>query len=115
MIQFEIFGLPKTANGGHGHWRADHARKKLWKKNVGTALLGQIPKAPFQKAKAVFTRCSSSEPDFDNLCISFKPVCDALKAFGVIIDDKPSHFTAEYRWEKAKPKAGRIKVKVEEA
>ena len=114
MIQFEIMGLPRSTNGGHGHWRADWARKKEWKDKVGSALWGQIPKKPFPIAKAIFTRCSSSEPDNDNLAISFKPIADALKVFGVITDDKPSCFKVEYRWEKTKPKAGRIRVTVEE-
>ena len=112
-IQFEIKGLPRGPNGGHGHWRADHAKKMLWRKWVGMALMGQIPPTPFARAKAIFTRCSSSEPDTDNLCISFKPVQDALKFYGVIKDDKPSCLNASWKWEKAKPGAGRIRVTVE--
>lgn len=111
-IYFEIMGLPKMPNGGHGNWRADHARKMLWRKRVGSVLWGQVPSEPFKKAHAVFTRCSSIEPDGDNLVIGFKPVRDALKFYGIILDDKPSCLTAEYRWEKAKQKAGRIKVTV---
>jgi hypothetical protein len=114
MITFEIHGLPKMANGGHGHWRADYAHKQMWRKMVGIALYGQVPKVPFEKAKATFTRCSSSEPDDDGLVHGFKATRDALKHFGVIVDDRPSCLKSEYKWERAKRGAGKIKVSVEQ-
>jgi hypothetical protein len=96
MITFEIHGLPKMANGGHGHWRADYAHKQMWRK------------------MATFTRCSSSEPDDDGLVHGFKATRDALKHFGVIVDDRPSCLKSEYKWERAKRGAGKIKVSVEQ-
>ena len=112
-ITFEIHGLPKMSNGGHGNWRADHGRKMMWRKWVGMALMGQVPKIPFAQAKATFVRCSSVQPDDDGLTHGFKAVRDSLKFFGVIVDDKPSCLKSVYIWERAKPGAGRIRVTVE--
>jgi hypothetical protein len=114
VIKFELNILPKMANGSHGNWRAEAGRKAKLKEMVGEVLLGQIPKTPFPKAFATFTRCSSCQPDYDGLVHGFKTVRDALKKFGVITDDHPDVFDAKYLWEKAKPKCGGIKVSCEE-
>jgi Holliday junction resolvase RusA-like endonuclease len=112
--KFEIMGLPKMANGGHGHWRAEHASRKKWHELVGQQLLGRVPRRPLKRTRVIFTRCSSSEPDFDGLVHGFKPVRDALVKFGVLEDDKPRNLVGEYYWEKAAPKKGRIRVEIEE-
>lgn len=115
ILEFELQGLPKMANGSHGNWRADHGAKMAWRKKVGLALmLKHKPNPPLKLAKATFTRFSSVEPDDDGLTHGFKPIRDALKFYGIIEDDKRKNLVAEYRWEKAAPKQGKIKVKVEE-
>jgi hypothetical protein len=113
-LEFEIASLPKMANGGHGNWRADHGRKMHWRKWVGTALMGKLPKKPLAFARVTLTRCSSVEPDFDGLAHGFKPIVDALVHFGVIVDDRGSVLERRYLWEKAKPKQGGIRVVLEE-
>lgn len=116
MIEFEIKGLPKTTNfGGRAHWAVKIKEANHWKKLVWLSVCSQKPKEPLNKAKLTLTRCSSSEPDFDGLVSSFKHVLDGLKESKIIIDDKPSVIgSPTYLWMKVSPKAGRIKVKVEE-
>lgn len=113
-FSFDIPGLPKMANGGHGNWRADHGQKKKWKQWVGECLMGRFPPKPLARARVTFTRFSSSEPDDDGLAHGFKPVRDALVIYGIIQDDKRKNLEAVYRWERAKPKAGFIRVEIEE-
>lgn len=117
MIQFEIMGLPKTINAaGRWHWALKSKEANYWKKMVFLSVCSQRPIEPLKKAKLTLTRCSSSEPDFDGLVSSFKHVLDGLKEARIILDDKPSNIgSPTYLWEKVSPKAGRIKVKVEEA
>lgn len=115
VLEFEIAGLPKMANCGHGNWRADHGRKMHWRAKVGDALKGvRLPHSPLQCISVRFTRCSSAEPDDDGLSHGFKPIRDALKFYGIVVDDRRKNLIADYRWEKAPPKAGKIKIKVEE-
>lgn len=89
----------------------------MWKQQVISFVkfnrLG--PPKPLPMAKVTLTRCSSSEPDFDGLVGSFKNVLDGLVAALVIEDDKMSNIGApDYRWEKASPGGGKIRIVVEE-
>jgi Holliday junction resolvase RusA-like endonuclease len=113
-LNFEIMGLPKMANGGHFSWQRDYRVKKQWQKLVGQAIRFQTPSKPMARVRATFTRFSSMTPDFDGLVHGFKPIVDALKHFGVIIDDKISNLDAAYKWEKASPGKGMIRVELEE-
>jgi Holliday junction resolvase RusA-like endonuclease len=113
-LSFEIHELPKMANGSYGSWQADYHRKLRWRRLVGKCIQGMTPKEPLARARGVFTRFSSVEPDDDGLVHGFKPIRDALTFYGVILDDKRKVLEAEYRWEKASPGKGRIKVEVEE-
>ncbi len=112
----EIHGLPKIlSNGSQRNFWARENEKKRWK---GMAIAAVRLKAwfrePLKKARIVFTRYSSREPDSDNLAISFKAIRDGLVQAGVIIDDKPSVLEAIYKWQKASPKQGRITIEVYE-
>jgi Holliday junction resolvase RusA-like endonuclease len=106
-------GLPKTTNGSHGHWTAKAAEATKWKNAVCLAVGGQRPLEPLTMAHVYFKRHSSTEPDSDNLAISFKHVRDGLKLARVIVDDKPKHFVAHYSWELAPKSKGFITVRVE--
>ncbi|HRH25102.1 MAG TPA: hypothetical protein PLQ20_02065 [Candidatus Paceibacterota bacterium] len=65
-------------------------------------------------AKLTLTRCSSIECDFDGLVGSFKHITDALVEAGVIENDKPSNIgQSVFLWEKAKPKQGKVRIKIE--
>lgn len=115
-LEFEIPGLPKRINQGHGsHWRARHGEAKKWQRQVFLAILGKAPKGPIKKCKLKLTRFSSVAPDFDGLVYSFKPVIDALRKLGIIEDDSMAHIgRPEYQWERTKPGSGKIRVELEE-
>ena len=116
MITFCIEQLPPTVNRQSGmHWRKKAQIVKQWHGMVAIYCGGFLkPKAPFKKAKLTLTRFSSVEPDFDGLVSSFKPVIDGLIKCGVLENDKMSNIgKPDYRWEKVKPKQGKIVVTIE--
>lgn len=116
-LEIEIKGLPKLANSLlWEHWSVKQKHNAQWKLNVSLAVGRDKPESPLKKAKIELTRFSSNEPDFDGLVSSFKAVLDGLKGCGVIEDDKVSVIGQPvYKWERAAPKAGKIKIRVEEA
>jgi len=115
-LEFTIDGLPPIlSNGPHSKWYYSHGVKKKWKQATIFAIGRKKPRAPLLKAKCTFIRVSSNQPDDDNLRISFKAIRDALVECGVLVNDKPHNMPdPKYIWEKGKPKAGHIKVIVEE-
>lgn len=115
-LEIELDGLPNLANRVfRGNWRGRHGATQAWKKKVISAIGGRIPPEPLTKAKLTLTRFSSAEPDFDGLVTSFKPCIDSLIVAGIIVDDKRANVgVPEYLWERAAPKQGRIRIKVEE-
>jgi len=103
-----------SSNGSHGHWKESWAIKRRWKLNTIRAIGLNMPDEPLKKARCTFVRSSTSEPDDDNLRISFKPIRDALKVARVIEDDKPENMPDPvYKWERGKRGKGYIKVIVE--
>lgn len=92
------------------HWAVKAKHNAAWKKNVGLRILVNKPSIPFKQANMVCIRYSSTEPDFDGLVMSFKPVIDAFVSYGFLRDDKPSNLNVTYRWEKCAPKRGCIRV-----
>lgn len=114
-LEFEIHELPKTMQSSKTmHWAQKMKYVTHWHGNVWAAAANKKPPTPLAKAKLTLTRCSSVEPDFDNLVISFKPVIDGLKACGIILDDKVSNIgQSSYAWERAPSKQGKIRVRVE--
>lgn len=115
-IKFTIHELPLPVNRQTSmHWAQKGKYVKYWHQLVAAAVGAKKPAAPLEKAKITFVRCSSAEPDFDGLVSSFKCICDGLITAGVIVNDKVSNIgQSVYRWEKAKPKHGKIFVCVEE-
>ena len=117
MLNVTIPGLPpmNTADGLN-RWRR-HTLKKLWEGKVAGAVLmelGRWPSKPLDRAAVTITRCSSSEPDFDGLVQGGKFLLDGLVKAGVIADDKPSVIGQPvFRWEKAPPKQGCVRIVVE--
>lgn len=111
---FEIHELPKMSNGSHGSWMQEHRRRKKWHRMVGQWLMGRTPPRPIQRARVVFTRCSSVEPDYDGLVHGFKPIRDALVKWGVLEDDRPRNLEGVYLWEKALRKQGKVRVEIRE-
>ncbi len=113
-LEFEIKGLPSTANATlRGHWRTHYGKAKTWKRKVWLVVWHLRPPEPLTRAQLTLTRFSSSEPDFDGLVSSFKHVIDGLVEARVLIDDKPSVIGQPVcQWTKAKPGHGKIKVRV---
>ena len=115
-LEFEINDLPKTINAiGYMHWTVRAKEIKKWHGLVRCASNGKLPDAPLEKAKLILTRFSSKCPDSDGLVHSFKSVIDGLRKSNILSDDNFGVIgMPEYKWEKAPPKKGKIKVKVEE-
>lgn len=117
-LEFEIKGLPKMTNTLRVHWRVKNDEANKWKELVVESVkpLWPISNPPLHSAVLSFTRYSTREPDFDGLVSSFKHVQDGLVLAGVLIDDKPKVIgKPNYSWEYARPKQGKIKIKVEAA
>lgn len=112
VLRFELDGLPKMPNNGHGHWRADHERKKKWKEKVILLVGYRRPAVPLEKACVKLTRFSSVQPDYDNLVASFKPIIDGLRYAKVLKDDRMTNFRPECEWIKAPQGLGKIRVEV---
>lgn len=120
-IEFIIEGLPATTNsGGRAHWAVKAKEAKKWKYAVHKEARLQVANLcheyslPLKKARLTLTRYSTREPDYDGLVSGFKHILDGLKEAGVIVDDKVSVIGQPiYLWEEAKPRQGKIKVKVE--
>lgn len=110
----EIDELPKTVNSmGKGSIWASHAERHRWRRIIAHhSKLIQPPK-PLLKATLRLTRCTSNEPDLDNLYASFKYVIDALVTHGVLVDDKPSKVSLHCAWEKAPRLNGKIRIELE--
>lgn len=73
------------------------------------------PPKPLEKIACTFTRISTREPDDDNNRASFKPIRDALKECGIVVDDSPRHMPdPQYKWEPGNRGQGHVRVTVEE-
>jgi Holliday junction resolvase RusA-like endonuclease len=116
-LVLDIPALPKRYNQGMGsHWTTRHAEVRKWRNLISLAMISsgqKAPSAPLAKAEIILTRFSSVEPDFDNLCQSFKCAVDSLKFHGIIKDDKMSVIGQPiYNWKKVAPKKGAIRIEV---
>lgn len=115
IAEFEILGLPKMRNQMSYNWRAAQAEAKKWKKltSIKCLQLG-IQDINLSKAKLTLTRCSIKECDFDGLVSGFKHVLDGLVESKVIVDDRMSVIgQPTFKWEKASPKQGKIRIRIE--
>lgn len=114
-LTFELDGLPKSQINNYASKWARAKSKKEWEMRVHVATLGKRPPKPLMKARLRFVRCSASPPDYTNLVASFKDIEDGLVKCGIIFDDAMEYVgKPDYDWEKAKPKAGKVRVRVEE-
>ena len=117
-LTFSLDGLPSLQSGAFGHWRARRSHDKKWKDLVGYAVMmrGRPAKA-LDYATLVCTRHSaaSGPPDDDNLRASFKPLIDSLTEMRVLVDDKPHHMVAEYKWEPCGRGEGHVTIEIRES
>lgn len=116
-LELVIEGLPPLNSSERLHWRKLVDHKRRWYAKVSSAVLvelGRWPAAPLALARVTITRCSSQEPDGDNLGFGAKFILDGLKRAGVILDDKPSVIGQPIlRWEHAPAKSGHVRILVE--
>lgn len=114
--EFEIEELPQTINvllsKGFRN-RASHAKK--WHNLIHLQCLHhRIANLNLKTARLTLTRYSSSELDFDGLVSSWKHCIDGLVVAKVIANDKVENIgQSVFLWEKAKPKEGKIRIKIE--
>lgn len=117
VLEIVLDGLPARTNSAKTAWQARAAEAKKWKGLVVNAvrLSRNQPATPLSRARLTLIRCSSIRPDSDGLVSGFKHCVDGLIQAGVIIDDNFDVIgMPTYLWEKAPPKKGMIKIKVEE-
>jgi len=120
-LEFEIEGLPKMTNTSRVHWTKIRKERRLWKDKVENAVRLERERTAIEfktlsKAKVTIVRFSSVAPDYDGLVSAGKAILDGLVEAKVIIDDNVSVIgRPDYLWQKAKPKEGKIRVKVEAA
>lgn len=122
-LEFEIQGLPAMTNTLRKHWAVILKERAKWKRLVCAAVLMEQKRAArdfkfetLVKARVTITRFSTRPPDFDGLVSGGKAILDGLVEAKVLIDDNVSVIGAPiYLWAKAKPKQGRIRVRVEAA
>ena len=122
-IVLDVPRLPPCNASRNVHWRVKYTERQDWGVLLKLAMGRQSRVGlPFARARAVFTRQSSREPDSDNLVASFKLVRDLLQVeamrrnpygLGIIQSDAPGWLEAEYRWEKAARGKGGIRIEVE--
>jgi len=94
------------------HWSVAHREVKRWRAIVAT--YRPKPSQPLLYARVTCVRMSTREPDYENLTMSFKAAVDSLVHCGIVVDDSPAHMERIYRWAKARPRCGRVAIRVEE-
>jgi hypothetical protein len=73
------------------HWANRHRWGKQWKESVGAGIWEnkkKLGKMPYEKARVLVTLFTMKLLDKDNAYASVKPIVDALKIYGVIVDDR---------------------------
>jgi hypothetical protein len=109
-------GLPKMTNPSGArstHWRVVKAERDHWKNLVACHGLSHRPLRPLKKAVLCLTRLSSVRPDSDGLVSSFKAVIDGLVLGRVLVNDGWDNIgMPDYRWEKATPGQGGIRIEL---
>jgi hypothetical protein len=109
-----IPGVPRLQRN-FGHWAKRHRHDKNWQERVAWRMRILVAPGPPLLLPSVWIQCrrfsSGTEPDHDNLVVSFKPLIDALKpaskanpyGIGLILDDSPQVIRlSQYTWERVK-------------
>ena len=114
----EIGGLPRMTNasGRPQHWAIKAKEKTAWKNAIALLVpFVKRPPAPISRARLVLTRFSTVSPDSDGLVSGFKHVIDGLVDIRILKNDKVVNIgMPEYRWKKAKPNHGKIRIELYE-
>lgn len=117
IAEFTIIGLPNLPNKDrYSHWATKSKNNKTWKLKIFHMCNDlKISGLELKSAKLTFIRHSTKEPDYDNLCASFKACQDGLVSSRVIIDDKTAVIgIPTYQWIYRQRKlGGQITVRIE--
>jgi hypothetical protein len=73
------------------HWALRHRWGKQWKESVEAGIWEnkrRLGKMPYERARVLVTLFTMKLLDKDNAYASVKPIVDALKIYGVIVDDR---------------------------
>ena len=87
--------------------------KKRWADLV--QVYTKKPRKPLEVALVTLRRCSTREPDHDNLVISFKYILDAIVNRGILEDDKTKNFKygkPDYKWAKVGQKEQGVHIEI---
>ena len=115
-LDVTIPGLPACNTARNRHWRASKRNRDHFHLLLAAQIGRNRPSSPLLRSEVTFTRASSREPDYDNLAQSFKPILASLVRLGVCLDDRRDNVgRPEYRWERAAPRHGAVRVQVREA
>lgn len=82
--------IPQSMNARQ-HWALRHRWGKQWKESVEVGIWEnkkKLGKIPYEKARVLITLHTMKLLDKDNAYASVKPIVDALKVYGVIVDDR---------------------------
>ena len=114
-LELTVPGLPpmNTATTRR-HWSHGAKVAARWRQIIAALVGRKKPAVPLPFAIVTLTRCSSVEPDYDNLVMSCKPVIDALKHAGVVLDDKSKHLVRHYGWEYSPRGKGQLRIVIEQ-
>lgn len=114
-LEWTLDGLPAVSSNARQKVRARIRETKTWRRSAGWQTRAALGRHfwPAPGARYVLTRHSASEPDPENLAVSFKAVVDGITDALGLPDDSRKFVEREYRWEKAPPKRGRISVVIE--
>ena len=115
-LTFSINDLPLTTNAQTSmHWRKKGEYVKTWHLKVWAAVGKNKPALSLSLARLILIRFSTTEPDFDGLVSSFKPVIDGLINCSVLQNDRFENIGQPiYGWEKSTRKNSGITVRVQE-
>lgn len=113
-LQFEVMGLPKSANKVVGKNRmATHAHAQSWKRIIWLATRNKLPPEPLKRCKLKLTRLNFRTLDYDGLVTSFKPIVDGLVEARILHNDTWNITGAWDVTQEYTPKAqARIRVEV---
>lgn len=92
----EIPRIPCSPNEILGyHWRHRARNNRLWQDEIHAATFRSKPARPYARARVHIDRRSPGELDPDNLTGAVKPILDALRYAGILLDDTPKHLVLE--------------------
>ena len=110
--------VPLSPNALLGkHWSAKAKEKKLWVNEIWFACDGKSnwELALQRRMRVTITLYNARQYDRDNAWGACKPILDAMKALGLIVDDRAQWCELEVRQERSTRKDKRTVIEVEPA